>query len=244
MRQPVAVIPARYASIRFPGKPLAMINGKPMVQHVWERCQESKAFERVMVATEDPRIVQTVESFGGECRMTSPKCVSGTDRVAEVARGMQGADHFVNVQGDEPTLDPDALRQLAHLTVQAQIEMATLIRPVADAERSNPNIVKVVVDLKFRALYFSRSDIPFRRNHDLNFHGYAHLGIYGYQRDILLELASLSPSPLEKAESLEQLRALENGICIQCGVTQHRGLGVDTPEDIGRAETVLHAIKR
>jgi 3-deoxy-manno-octulosonate cytidylyltransferase (CMP-KDO synthetase) len=236
---PVAVIPARYASTRFPGKPLARLAGKPMVQHVWERCIESRAFDRVVVATDDERIRDAVAGFGGEARLTSAECASGTDRVAEVARALPDAQWLVNVQGDEPLMSSQALALLCRHLAEPKVELATLIRPLDEAERHSPNVVKVVLSVRETALYFSRSDIPHARDPHAAPKRFAHVGIYAYRRDTLLRLAQLSPTPLEKSESLEQLRALENGIPIHCFVTAYRGLGVDTPEDLARAEELL-----
>lgn len=237
--RPVAVIPARYASTRFPGKPLAPLGGKPMVQHVWERCLRSDAFSEVLVATDDERIRDAVERFGGQAVLTSPRCASGTDRVAEVARARPEARAFVNVQGDEPLVHPDALRSIATGLAAPDVQMATLVRPLEEQERANPNVVKVVLTRSSEALYFSRADIPFQRGEDGFPPRYAHLGLYGYRRDVLLELARLPPSPLEEAEKLEQLRALECGFRIKCMVSLHRSLGVDTPEDLALVEALL-----
>ncbi len=245
--RPVAVIPARYASTRFPGKPLASIAGKPMVRHVYDRCVESQAFARIVVATDDQRIVAEVRAFGGEAELTSPACASGTDRVAEVARrapaGLGGsADVWVNVQGDEPAVHPEALRTLAAAFADPRVEMATLVRPLAEAERNNPNVVKAVVGVDGFALYFSRSDVPFVRGEVPPVARYGHLGLYGYRRATLLRLAALPPTPLERAESLEQLRALENGIRIACKTTPHASAGVDRPEDVAVAAARLKAL--
>jgi 3-deoxy-manno-octulosonate cytidylyltransferase (CMP-KDO synthetase) len=236
---PVAVIPARWASVRFPGKPLARLAGKPMLQHVWERCVESGAFSRVLVATDDERIADAARGFGAEVRMTSTQCATGTDRVAEVARALPDVRAWVNVQGDEPLIAPQALALLCRNLLDPQVEMATLVRPLDETERANPNVVKAVLSMRGTALYFSRADIPHARDGGAAPKRWAHVGLYGYRRDILLRLAALSPTPLEKAESLEQLRALENGIALHCQVTSYRGLGVDTPEDLARAEQML-----
>ena len=237
--QPVAVIPARWASTRFPGKPLARLLGKPMVRHVWERCGESGAFSRVVVATDDERVADAAEGFGAEVRRTSATCASGTDRVAEVARAMPDAPLFVNVQGDEPMVSPQALALLCRHLSEPHVEMATLVRPLDEAERSNPNVVKALLSVRGTALYFSRADVPFARDAAAAPKRHAHIGLYGYRRETLLRLASLAPTPLERSESLEQLRALENGIAIHCFVTSYRGFGVDTPEDLARAEQLM-----
>lgn len=239
----MAVIPARYASTRFPGKPLALIAGKPMIRHVWEQCTRSRAFARVVVATDDPRIAQAARAFGAEVALTSPHCATGTDRVAEVARKHPAVALFVNVQGDEPLVAPQALRVLVKTLRRPGVEMATLIRPLEPQELDTPHVVKVVVTRSKQALYFSRAPIP----HDRAGRGptrYAHLGLYGYRRDTLLALARLKPTPLEQAESLEQLRALENGIRIQCELTQYASIGVDTPDDLRRVEALFQASGR
>jgi 3-deoxy-manno-octulosonate cytidylyltransferase (CMP-KDO synthetase) len=239
-RPPIAVIPARYAATRFPGKPLARLLGKSMVEHVYARCLESGAFARVIVATEDSRIEEVVRAFGGEVVMTSPACPSGTDRVAEVARSVLDAECWVNVQGDEPTMHPDSLRTLAGCFADPTVQMATLVRPLEENERSNPNVVKAVLTLEGDALYFSRADVPHAKEPSAGtVRRWGHLGLYAYRRDTLLRLAALSPTPLEESEKLEQLRALENGMRIRCLFTPHTGLGVDVPEDIPRAEALL-----
>jgi 3-deoxy-manno-octulosonate cytidylyltransferase (CMP-KDO synthetase) len=238
--RPVAVIPSRYASTRLPAKPLALIAGKPMVQHVYERCRESAAFSRIVVATDDDRIASVVRGFGGEAMMTSTRCKSGTDRVAEVAAQLPGVPWFVNVQGDEPLMHPEALRSIAGAFEDPSVEMATLVRPLDPEERSSPSVVKVVLARSMDALYFSRADIPFEREPGQGYPPrYAHLGLYAYTREALLQLARLPPSPLEESEKLEQLRALECGLRIRCAVTLHRSLGVDTPDDLKRAESLL-----
>jgi 3-deoxy-manno-octulosonate cytidylyltransferase (CMP-KDO synthetase) len=238
--RPLAVIPSRFASVRFPGKPLALLAGKPMIQHVFERCQESRAFSEIIVATEDERILRAVEGFGGRALLTSPSCASGTDRVAEIARALPHASHVVNVQGDEPLVHPESLGLLAQGLQANDVEMATLIRPLKEEERANPNVVKVVLSARGNALYFSRADLPHARDpKDAPAPRYGHLGLYGYRRETLLKLAALPPTPLEQTEKLEQLRALENEISIRCFTTPHTSLGVDTPEDLAKAETLF-----
>jgi 3-deoxy-manno-octulosonate cytidylyltransferase (CMP-KDO synthetase) len=239
----VAVIPARHASTRFPGKPLALIAGKPMVEHVWRRCQESRVFAEVLVATDDVRIQEAVVRFGGTAVMTSPACPTGTDRVAEVARSRPGVEVWVNVQGDEPLLDPEALRVLAGLFADPHVEMGTLVRPLEAAEVPNPNVVKAVLAVNGDALYFSRAALPFIREagHEGNVQRHAHIGLYGYRHETLLRLASLPPTPLEEAEKLEQLRALEHGLRIRCGKVHWSTVAVDVPEDVAKVEAVLRA---
>jgi len=237
--KPWAVIPARFASSRFPGKPLALLGGEPMIQHVWRRCLQSGAFARVLVATDDERIFDAVRHFGGEAILTSPYCASGTDRVAEVAQAHTAAEVLVNVQGDEPLLHPDMLRSVASAFEDPEVQMATLVRPLDEEERDNPHVVKALLARNGDALYFTRADAPFQRDKDGFPHRYGHIGLYGYRREVLLALAKLPPSPLEETEKLEQLRALECGFRIRCLLTLHRSVGVDTQEDLVRAEAML-----
>jgi 3-deoxy-manno-octulosonate cytidylyltransferase (CMP-KDO synthetase) len=233
------VIPARYASSRLPAKPLLRETGKYLIQHVYERACESKA-DTVIVATDDARIFQAVESFGGNVAMTRQDHPSGTDRVAEVAANLD-ADIIVNVQGDEPLIEPGALDMLARLLVQdPEAKMATLATPIATLELwRDPNCVKVVCDKQGRALYFSRSPIPFVRDGEPNFakqpwRFLQHLGLYAYRRRFLLKLAKLLPGPLEETEKLEQLRVLTLGFRIQVGVVPTAHRGVDTSADYQR----------
>lgn len=241
MRRAVAVIPARYASVRFPGKALAEVAGKPLVRHVWERARQLSAVDRVLVATDDERIVRAVRAFGGDVVLTSPAHPSGTDRVAEAVRG-DAADVVVNLQGDEPTFDVKALDELCRLMADdPTVLMGTLAHPVRDeAEHADWNAVKVVVDQAGYALYFSRAPIPYRRRP-----GFAaplrHIGIYVFQAPFLQRFAALAPTPLERAETLEQLRALEHGVRIRVLVTPHASLGVDTPADLVRLAAALGA---
>lgn len=235
----VAVIPARHASTRFPGKPLALIAGRPMIEHVWRRCQEASAFDEVWVATDDTRIRDVVEGFGGKAVMTSPACPTGTDRIAEVARARPDVEVWVNVQGDEPLVDPAALKVLADLFQDEAVHMATLVRPLAPEEVDNPNVVKAVLALNGDALYFSRATVPHARDPGTPVRRQAHLGLYGYRRDTLLQLAAFSPTPLEETEKLEQLRALENGLRIRCASVNWRTVAVDVPEDVARVEAVM-----
>ena len=235
----VAVIPARHASTRFPGKPLALIAGRPMIEHVWRRCQEANAFHEVWVATDDERIRATVEGFGGRAVMTSPDCATGTDRVAEVARGRPDVDVWVNVQGDEPLVDPAALKVLSGLFADPAVRMGTLVRPLEPDEAASPNVVKAVLALNGDALYFSRSLVPFVREPGTPVKRWGHIGLYGYRRDVLLSLAELAPTPLEEAEKLEQLRALEHGITLRCAQVSWRTVAVDVPEDVAKVEAVM-----
>ena len=238
----LAVIPARYGSTRFPGKPLAMLRGKPMIQHVYERVAEAKRVKEVVVATDDQLIVDAVKRFQGRAVMTSPAAASGSDRVAEVARTRK-AQVVINVQGDEPLIHPDMVDQLAEfLEHHNSIPMASLMTPLQDEEQgNNPNVVKAVVDHNGFALYFSRAPIPFLRDPKRQPmpRFYKHIGIYGYQRDFVLQFPSLPSTRLEQLEQLEQLRALEHGYQIKLLETPHDTVGVDTPEDLRRVEEIL-----
>ena len=240
----IGIIPARYASTRFPGKPLHLIAGKPLIAHVVERCREAASWAEVIVATDDDRIAEVAREF---CRveMTRSDHSTGTDRIAEVA-GRVECDAVVNVQGDEPLIAPAVIDAVAGALSNA--EMSTAASPVNNiSDVSDPNVVKVVVSAEGRALYFSRRTIPFVR--DLADAGAAgqlaafpflkHLGIYGYRRETLARLVGLEPSPLEEAERLEQLRALENGIAIAVRRVEHDAVGVDVPEDVARVEALL-----
>ena len=241
------IIPARYASTRLPGKPLLRETGKYLIQHVYERARAVRGVGDVVVATDDSRIAAAVERFGGRCVMTRRDHPSGTDRVAEVARGLD-ADLIVNLQGDEPLIDPRSLELLTELMKRDEdAAMATLAVPIRSAEQwHNPNCVKVVCDAAGRALYFSRSPIPFVRDGAPDFKArpprfLQHLGLYAYRREFLLRLANLPPAPLELAEKLEQLRVLAHGSRIQVGVVEQAGVGVDTYEDYRRFVTAYRA---
>jgi 3-deoxy-manno-octulosonate cytidylyltransferase (CMP-KDO synthetase) len=244
------IIPARYGSKRLPAKPLLRETGKYLIQHVYERaCQAVKA-STVLVATDDPRIVAAVESFGGRVVMTRRDHPSGTDRVAEAARHLD-ADIIINLQGDEPLVDPATLDQLAQLLERnSSADMATLAVPLRSAEMwRDPNCVKAVVDALGRALYFSRSPIPFVRDGQPDFSStpprfLQHLGIYAYRRHFLFSLAELPPEPLEQLEKLEQLRVLALGRTIHVGVVEHEGIGVDTREDYERFVRTYREIHR
>jgi 3-deoxy-manno-octulosonate cytidylyltransferase (CMP-KDO synthetase) len=229
------IIPARYASTRFPGKPLAQLWGKPLIQHVYERARKAQLADHVVVATDDARIATAARAFGAEVALTRPDHPSGTDRVAEVAATIV-TDLVVNVQGDEPLIDPAAKdAAIAPLAADPAIPMGTLCAPLESVEDlANPNVVKVVFDRKGFALYFSRLPIPFVRDQGGGVTRYRHLGLYVYRRDFLLSLAQLAPTPLEEAEKLEQLRVLEHGYKIKVVVVPHPSPGVDTPGDLER----------
>ncbi len=246
--QAIAIIPARWASTRFPGKPLHPILGKPLVQHVWERCLKAKTIAQVIVATDDMRIAEAAFAFGAEVALTSPKHPSGTDRLAEVATPLRGVKHIINVQGDEPAVDPRLIDRLVRtLQKNPKLEMVTAACPFEnEADFLNPNNVKAVTAPDGRALYFSRSPIPFERDRKQssqlstrNPQPLWHLGIYGYRRDFLLQFVRWKPTPLEQTEKLEQLRALEHGATIQVLRTKNHSVGVDVPADIPRAVAAL-----
>ena len=228
----LCVIPARYASTRLPGKPLADICGKPMICRVLERASRAQKPEKMIVATDDERIYDAVRAEGGEAILTRADHPTGTDRLAEVAEAYPEVDLIVNVQGDEPLIEPSVIDDLiAPFEMDENLPMATvMVRMEGAAEQLNPNNVKVVVDKLGYALYFSRSLVPYPRAAAGPV--YKHIGIYAYRRDFLLRYARLEPTPLEKAESLEQLRALENGYGIRVLETDCRFVGVDTPEDL------------
>jgi 3-deoxy-manno-octulosonate cytidylyltransferase (CMP-KDO synthetase) len=260
MPKVAVVIPARYASTRLPAKPLHPIAGKPLIQHVWERCAKARGIDKVIVATDDLRIADAASAFGAEVAMTSLRHRSGTDRVAEVAKELRGFSHVINVQGDEPLVDPAIVSRLATaLAKDRTIQMITAASVFAPGDDlTNPNMVKVVFDRERNALYFSRSVIPFVRDtiamsagaqltkgrhstinsqHSTLFH--RHQGIYGYTTKFLLQFVKWKPGILEQAESLEQLRALENGMKIRVVLAKHAAVSVDTAADVRIVESIL-----
>ena len=236
------VIPARYASTRLPGKPLADIAGKPMVQRVYEQVAKAKKPALIIVATDDQRVFDKVESFGGMALMTLPNHPTGTDRLAEVARHHQDVDVIINVQGDEPLIDADVIDQLADLFLEdADLQMATVASPLLEDEYDEPSAVKVICNKQGDAMYFSRSLIPYPRHAFIN-PPMKHVGIYAYRRQFLLDYAKMDPTPAEETESLEQLRALENGYAIRVIKTDKRFVGVDTPEDLERVNVIFSTL--
>jgi len=240
----IGIIPARYKSTRLEGKPLADIDGKPMIQHVYERASKSKKLDDLLVATDDQRIIDAVNKFGGKAVLTSEKHPSGSDRVAEVAKKLD-ADIVVNIQGDEPFINPEMIDEVVEPFENKSLLMATLMHEVLDeSDFENPNVVKVVVDREGFALYFSRSLIPYPRNR-IDFHVYEHIGLYSYRKDFLLKLTKLPPTPLERIESLEQLRALENGYKIKVILTrkEYIPLSIDTEEDLKKAREYIKKSK-
>jgi len=234
----LGIIPARYASTRFPGKPLIDINGKSMIQRVYEQACSSASLDKVVIATDDERIITEIKRFGGEYALTRSDHQSGTDRCAEVALNFTGFDVIINIQGDEPYIDPIQIDLLSSCFEDPQVKLATLVKKIhTEEELFNQNIPKVILNSTQEAVYFSRQTIPFLRNTApqdwvKTFQFYKHIGIYGYTTETLLKITQLKPSPLEIAESLEQLRWLENGYKIQTKVTDLETIAVDTPEDL------------
>jgi 3-deoxy-manno-octulosonate cytidylyltransferase (CMP-KDO synthetase) len=243
----VAVIPARYASTRLPGKPLVPLAGKPMVQHVYERTKLASTVNRVIVATDDRRIIDAVRAFGGEARMTRADHRTGTERIAEVAAHETG-DVFVNVQGDEPLIDPAAIDTAVQALLEGEpAQIATVATPIrVTADIMDPNIVKTVLDFDENALYFSRAPIPWVRDtqHKVHVKYWKHLGLYVFQRDALLEYPTLPQGELERIEQLEQLRWLENGWKIRVAEVEHDAVSVDVAEDVVRVEKLIEDERR
>lgn len=240
MLKSMCVIPARYSSTRLPGKPLADIAGKPMIQRVYEQASLAKKPCRILVATDHEKVYDAVLGFGGNVMMTSADHPTGTDRLAEVAAAYPEVDVVINVQGDEPLIAPEIIDNLAGVFEDdSNVHMATIMTEMEEHEYNEPSAVKVVTDQKGYALYFSRSLIPFPRVRHDGFRVYKHVGIYAYRRDFLLNFAKLMPTPLEKAESLEQLRALEHGYHIKVLKTDFKFVGVDTKEDLIRVNQIF-----
>lgn len=239
----IGIIPARYGSTRLEGKPLKEIGGKPMIQLVYEAAQQAKLLAEVYVATDDERIVQAVQQFGGNVRMTSPHHKTGTDRIAEVA-GDIAADIVVNIQGDEPLLNPAMIDEVVlPFFDDPALPMSTLCVPILEEEAlHDPNVVKAVFDQAGYALYFSRSLIPYPRKHE-GFQAYEHLGLYAYRKEFLLTYITMPQSRLEMVESLEQLRVLEAGYKLKIAISRHpyEGVSVDTPEDLERVRQIVQA---
>ena len=237
----LVAIPARWGSTRFPGKPLHLIAGKPLVQHVWERCQDCRVVDDIVIATDDERIVEAARSFGARAVLTNPAHPSGTDRIAEAAQSFPEHEIIINVQGDEPLISPALIDELATtLRAEPTIPMITAAALIHDAAQiTDPNVVKVVTDARGDSLYFSRSTLPFVRNTDPRTVHKRHLGIYGFRRDFLFQFVAWPPSMLEMTESLEQLRALENGTRLRVVMTSDLSPGVDTEEQARAVEKLL-----
>ena len=241
MSQAVGIIPARWNSTRFQGKPLHPIANKPLLRHVWERCRRAKTLDSLIIATDDMRIAEAAFDWGAEVAMTSKSHHSGTDRIAEVARKTPQFDFILNIQGDEPLVEPALLdRFVKTLRSNPRLSIVTAAHPFSNtADAASPHQVKVIVDLNGNALYFSRCAIPFSRNRSVPIKYLRHQGIYGFRRHALLDFVKWKPTPLERAESLEQLRALENGVKVHMLLTKHGSPGVDTPADAKALERRL-----
>lgn len=236
------IIPARYGSTRLPGKPLAMISDKPMIQRVYEQVSKATEIEQVIVATDDQRVYDAVVAFGGQAMMTRPDHLTGTDRLAEVAATHTEIDVIINVQGDEPLIDANVIDALAReFKEDSSLQMGTVGCPLLEEEYNEPSAVKVIVNRLGNAMYFSRSLIPYPRNAFVQ-SPLKHVGMYGYQRQFLLNYAKMEPTPAELTESLEQLRALENGYTIRVITTDQRFVGVDTPEDLDRVNEIFRTL--
>jgi 3-deoxy-manno-octulosonate cytidylyltransferase (CMP-KDO synthetase) len=242
----IGIIPARFASTRFPGKPLVDLLGKSMIQRVYEQCQKSKHLDKVIVATDDQRILEHVTNFGGEVLMTSPQHATGTSRCAEVATQFSNAEIIVNIQGDEPTINPEQIDELVEISGEG---IATQAKKIEHHKNLfDPNVVKVVFDKHQHALYFSRQAIPYLRGVEEDQWStkntyYRHIGLYSFDRNTLLNLDALPASDLEKSESLEQLRWLDHGIKIKVGVTAYESISVDVPADAERIRQLLESRK-
>lgn len=233
------IIPARYASTRLPGKPLIKIGGKSIIQWVYEKAKQAKSADEVVVATDDKRIYDEVISFGGLVRMTSPNHKCGSDRIAEIVSGDANIGIAVNVQGDEPMIDPESIDKAIEAIKESDADISTLIRVIKDKEEiTNPNVVKCVVSKSGMAMYFSRSPIPYERNEGKS-PVYAHIGLYAYKSDSLLKMTKMEQTPLEMSESLEQLRALENGMRIKTVVVGYSSVGIDTEEDVKNFKKII-----
>jgi len=236
----LGIIPARYGSTRFPGKPLAVIRDRSMIEHVYRGCLQCTKLSGLIVATDDERIHEHVLRFGGKVMMTSPDHLSGTNRCAEVSSHFPAIDWYINIQGDEPLIQPGILDQLVDLIHRHPVNsIVTLVRKLTDPDMiDNPNVVKCVFDQEGKALYFSRRGIPFSKG-DSNAEYYQHLGIYAYSRSVLESISKLPATPLESAESLEQLRWMEHGYAVFTGISEYVSLAVDIPEDIQVIEELL-----
>ena len=234
----IGVIPARFASSRFPAKVLANIDGNPLIRHVWEKAVQCKELDEVLIACDHEDVLKAAQGFKARAVMTDPKHPSGSDRIAEAVKGLK-VDIVVNIQGDEPFIDPRTIDDLAALLKKdSNILMGTVIKPITDAaEAQNPNVVKCVVDLQGYALYFSRAPIPYHRKGNASGTGYfKHLGLYAYRKDFLMEFKDWPKSRLESIEELEQLRALERGVKIKTTITTYESIAVDVPQDLEKAQ--------
>jgi len=238
----VGLIPARYAASRFPGKPLAPIAGRSMIQRVWEGAREAKSLRKVIVCTDDPRIADACRTFGAEVALTSPDHATGTDRIGEVARSLPD-EILVNIQGDEPLMQGFVVDAAVEaLREDPEVPIGTVVHALDPADRDDPNRVKVVLDARGRALYFSRSCIPYPRDTRVRAPLWQHVGLYAYRREFLLRFIGLTPTPAERSECLEQLRALEHGYEIRCAIVEGwRSVAVDVPGDVALVEAALRS---
>lgn len=240
MSKTAIIIPARYGSSRLEGKPLIEVNDKPIIQWVYEKAQQAQLADMIIVATDDKRIFDAVKSFGGEVEMTSTEHKCGSDRIREVVERHPEISYIVNLQGDEPMIKPESVNAVINsVKNDANADISTLVRVIDDEDEiKNPNLVKCVFDINGYALYFSRSPIPYNRNTGIS-KTYGHIGIYGYKREALLRMTALNQTPLEKTESLEQLRALENGMKIKVTVVDFVPVGIDTLEDLAKFKSLV-----
>ena len=240
MSKTAIIIPARYGSSRLEGKPLLTVAGKPVIQWVYEKAAQAKLADMIIVATDDKRIYDAVAAFGGVAEMTSANHKCGSDRIREVVDRHPEISYIVNLQGDEPLIEPSAIDEVArNVKEDANADISTLVRVLKDEDEiNNPNLVKCVRDKNGFALYFSRSKIPYERN-PISGEFYGHLGIYGYKREALIKMTSLDQTPLEKTESLEQLRALENGMKIKTSVVDFVPVGIDTAQDLEKFKAIV-----
>lgn len=241
MNKTAIIIPARYGSSRLEGKPLLMVAGKPVIQWVYEKAQKSKFADMIIVATDDMRIYDCVVGFGGVAEMTSPEHKCGSDRIMEVVSRHPEISFICNLQGDEPLIEPESIDAVIQNVKNDELaDISTLIRKISPEEAENPNLVKCVIDNNKFALYFSRSKIPFERNKNIS-EFYGHIGIYGYKRKALVNMSSFEQTPLEKSESLEQLRALENGMRIKTHIVDFVPVGIDTKEDLEKFREIVES---
>jgi len=243
MKKIAIVIPARYGSTRLPAKPLLEVNNKPIIQYVYEAAKKSKLATDVIVATDDERIKKAVENFGGICEMTSSDHKCGSDRIAEIANRHKDFEYILNLQGDEPQITSEVIDLAIEALINNDVDISTLVRKIDNPEQiNNPNCVKCVFDVNYNALYFSRCPIPYERNKNES-PFYAHIGIYGYKRDSLIKMTQLAQTNLEKQESLEQLRALQNGMKIKIAITSLNPVGIDAMEDYVKFKEMIESAK-
>ncbi len=239
MKNTAIIIPARYASTRLPGKPLLKVNNKTIIQYVYEQAKKVEGVKQVIVATDDERILNAVKDFGGIAEMTSPDCKSGSDRISEIASRHDEFDYIINLQGDEPQITPEVIKVVVDTITNSDADISTLVRKITDKKQiDDPNLVKCVFDNNYNALYFSRCPIPYERNKNESDY-YGHIGIYGYKKESLIKMTKLAQTNLEKQESLEQLRALQNGMKIKVALVNLNPVGIDTMEDFENFKSIM-----